>query len=128
MNVAVSYFDLMETRGDIVKRAISKSGLSKAALAKKLGVGRTTLYYKLDSEYLDYDFIIQVYQAIKRDISKDFPDLIKYVSGEPVEEYSNELKNCKEELESYKEKYIKLMEEHNQLLKEKQNRQSRQTG
>jgi uncharacterized protein Usg len=128
MNTSVSYFDLMKSRGDIVRKAIDQSGQSKALVAKKLGIGRTKLYYKLDQPDLDYDFIIQVYKVIKRDISKDFPDLIKFVVGEPVEEYSNALNNCKEELETYKEKYIKLMEEYTQVLKENQALQARQIG
>lgn len=135
-----TFFGFMEHRGDILRRAIDKSGNSKALIAKKMGISRNTLYYKLNRPDLDYDFIIEAYKILKQDIAKDFPSLTKFISsaspevGESMELnealpiYKSKLNDCLDEVDKWKSKYIELMEKHQLLLEQLAQQRARQTG
>lgn len=123
-----TYFDLMKHRGEIVRNAVQKSGHPKATLARKLGITRNTLYNRLDRPDLEWDFIIDVYAILKKEVAEDFPELSKYISHEPEPHHESALDECQKQLNEYKDKYIRLMEEYNEVLKQNRSLQARQTG
>jgi transcriptional regulator with XRE-family HTH domain len=138
MGMFFSYFESMQHRGDILRRRIDKSGYSKADIAKKLGISRNNLYYKLGKDDLEYDFLIEAYKVMKQDILEDFPELSKFIAT-PSAPHAQEpglayeptvvaLQDCRREVETWKNKYIQLMEEYNHVLKENRALQARQTG
>jgi hypothetical protein len=68
-------FGLVIHRGQIVEKAIYKSGYPITKLAKKLEITCNTLYNKLKDRNLDYRFIRKVGAIIFHDFSIDFPEM-----------------------------------------------------
>lgn len=103
----------MQHRGEIVKRAIRQSGYPISAIAKRLGRSRRWMYLMFDNTQIDLETVI----AIGNIIHHDFSDEIKELSGlnpnitDPENTYNNQTK------EYWKNKYLKLLEDYNDLLK-----------
>jgi predicted transcriptional regulator len=112
----------MEHRGEIVEGILRKSGVPIARVAKLLGVSRPTIYNKLDDMQLDYGFILRVGQIIKHDFTREFPDIFEHSQPEEVNEQlalpAASALPIEMELLEMQRKYITLMEEHLQLLRQ----------
>lgn len=123
----------MTDRGSIAQTALTKSGLSKKYVSERLNIDPKTLYNKLQRRDLEYDFIIELYKVIKMDVTEDFPELGKYVLNEEevpgaLKEYQaakSALDSSREEIEKWKNKYIQLLEEYSQVLKENKDLQAK---
>lgn len=100
-------------KGQVIQKAVKESGVAITQLAKKLGKSRQWIYNIFESSQVSVDVIIEVGKAIHHDFSNDFKQLKKYV--QPGENNKVEEDN----VEYWREKYIKLLEEYNQLLKKK---------
>lgn len=115
----------MKNRGSVAEQALIRSGLAKGLVAEKLHIDRRTLYNRLQRPDLEYDFIIRLYDVLRLDVTEDFPELGKYIENEDVTEAivedkvsKAELDSCLDEVDKWKNKYIQLLEEYNQVLKE----------
>lgn len=109
----------MQHRGEIVKKAVYQSGYSITKLAAKIGKSRRWVYLMFDNSNVSLDMIIRIGTIIHYDFSDDIREL-KHKSvkafGEGVRShYGNE----EETIDYWKDKYLKLLEEHTQLLKGK---------
>lgn len=126
-------FTSVKHRGEIVNKAIRESGYKVTSLAKRMGHSRKTLYRRLEEPNLNYDYIIDLYKVIKRNPTKDFPELSKYISHD-LESYSEEddsiylNKNPEEELKKCKEELNELRAEFIRVVKERDALRNRQTG
>jgi plasmid maintenance system antidote protein VapI len=100
-------------KGQVIQKAVKESGISITQLAKKLKKSRQSVYNIFDSQQVPLDMIIEIGKAIHYDFSKDFKQLKSYSSQSDatIAEDSN--------VEYWKQKYITLLEEYNQLLKSK---------
>lgn len=107
---------MSEHKGKKLLTAVNQSGYSKTEIAKKLGIGRATLYNYFERKDLEYDVIISVYNILKKEVTNDFPELKKFVEESPKVNENDALKSCQEELEEVTLKYYKLLEKHNNLL------------
>lgn len=112
--VQVKIFVTMQHRGEIVERAIRQSGYPISTIAKKLGRSRRWMYLMFDNTQIDLETVI----AIGNIIHHDFSDEIKELSSintntvaDPENAYNNQSK------EYWKNKYLKLLEDYNELLK-----------
>lgn len=107
----------MEHRGEIVKQAIYKSGYPITELAKKLGKSRRWMYLMFDNNNVSLDLVLQIGKIIHYDFSDEIKEFHPYqnVINEPATDYKRE----ESQVEYWKNKYLKLLEEYNELLKTK---------
>lgn len=108
-------------RGKILKNFIENltPKVSIASLARKLEYDRTTVYQHFGNDKLDYTTIMKYGKALKHDFSVEFPDMLQYMSTveEPLAEYRvTTVSEALQERDYWKDKYIALMEKHNELI------------
>lgn len=100
----------MKHRGEIIKEAVYKSGYPITELAKRMGKSRRWVYLIFENPTVSIDTIIQIGTIIHYDFSDIIATFKPYVLNEESSNYSNG--------EDYwKNKYLKLLEEYNELLK-----------
>jgi predicted transcriptional regulator len=109
----------MQHRGEIVKEAVYKSGLSITELAKRIGKSRRWVYLMFENHSVSIDVILQIGTIIHHNFTKDIEEFepIKKAFDRP----SSTTENVDLTGENWKNKYLQLLEEHNALLKEKLN-------
>jgi len=75
-------------------------------------VGETarTIYNKFDERNIPLDELLEIGKIISYDFSKEIPELKKLLQEPSVEYFT---------ADSVKDRYIKLLEDHNRLLSEK---------
>ncbi|WP_294673875.1 CRISPR-associated protein Cas4 [uncultured Fluviicola sp.] len=104
----------MQHRGEIVERAIRKSGYPISQIARKLGKSRRWMYLMFDNSQVDIESII----SIGKIIHHDFSDEIKELSVVNPDSFSEqESKYNKQNKDYWKNKYLKVLESYNALLK-----------
>jgi predicted transcriptional regulator len=102
----------MQHRGEIIKEAVYKSGFPITALAKRMGKSRRWVYLLFENPTVSIDTVLQIGTILHYDFSDEIETLKPYLLNEAPTSYSKE--------ETYwKNKYLKLLEEYNELLKKK---------
>ena len=106
----------MQHRGEILKEAIYKSGVPITELAKRMGKSRRWMYLMFENSNVSLDIVFQIGKLIHHDFSEDIKEFSpsKKVLHEPPTPYEKE-----EAVDYWKDKYLKLLEEYNLLLKKK---------
>jgi predicted transcriptional regulator len=107
----------MKHRGEIIKKAIYKSGIPITELAKRLGKSRRWMYLIYNDSTVSLDLVLQIGKLIHHDFSdsiKELPTSLK-VNESPTA-YEKEGISA----DYWKDKYLKLLEEYNLLLKKGQ--------
>lgn len=102
----------MQHRGEIIKKAIYNSGISITVLAYKLGKSRRWVYQMFDSCNVSLDTIIEIGNLIHHDFSIEIHELKLIISN-------NDFIENHQSADYWKNKYLKLLEEYNDLLKNK---------
>ena len=109
----------MQHRGEIIKKAIYQSGMSITLIAKKIGKSRRWMYQMFENNNVSLDLILEIGDVIHYDFSDEIRE-INYTKGNlqdnSIPPYG---KPANEEAEFWKNKYLNLLEEYNQLLKKK---------
>lgn len=109
----------MKKRGKIIESVVRKSNIPIAQVARKLGYERTAPYQHFKKDDLDLGIVLQYGKALNHDFSTDLPELLDYVSTvqEPLSSYkSMTLSEALSERDYWKDKYIKLLEKHNDMI------------
>jgi transcriptional regulator with XRE-family HTH domain len=102
----------MQHRGEIIKEAVYKSGFPITELAKRMGKSRRWVYLLFENPIVSIDTILQIGLIIHYDFSDKIETLKPNVLNDTSLSYFKE--------EAYwKNKYLKLLEEYNELLKKK---------
>ncbi len=103
----------MVHRGEIIEQVVRKSGIPIATIAKRLGKSRRWMYLMFENPEVPLEIIKRIGQITYYDFGKDFPILSNkiVVSSEEVAEYNTA------DADYWKDKYFKLLEEYNELLK-----------
>lgn len=104
----------MQHRGEIVEQAIRQSGFSITIVAKRLRKSRRWMYLMFDNPQIDIDTVLAIGTIIHHDFSEDIKELIPNRSNsfsDPADLYNGQTK------EYWKNKYLKLLEDYNELLK-----------
>jgi transcriptional regulator with XRE-family HTH domain len=102
----------MQHRGEIIKEAIYRSGCPITELAKRMGKSRRWVYLLFENSTVSIDMILQIGIIIHYDFSNQIEGLNSQTLTlrEPFPNY------LKEE-DYWKNKYLKLLEDYNDLLK-----------
>jgi len=100
----------LKHRGEILKKAISDSGMAITEIARRWGKTARTIYNKFDERNIPLDELLEIGKIISYDFSKEIPELKKLLQEPSVEYFT---------ADSVKDRYIKLLEDHNRLLSEK---------
>ena len=100
----------MQHRGEIIKEAVYKSGFPITELAKRMKKSRRWVYLLFENPLVSIDTILEIGSIIHYDFSEEIEVLRPNILNEAISLYSKE--------EDYwKNKYLKLLEEYNELLK-----------
>lgn len=108
----------MQHRGEIAEQAIRQSGFPITVIAKRLGKSRRWMYLMFDNPQVDIDTILAIGRIIHHDFSSEIKELntINHsVLIDPRDKYNDQSK------EYWKNKYLKLLEDYNELLKKVNN-------
>lgn len=108
-------------RGEILQYAVQQNELSITQIAKKAGYSRASYYNHIEDPHLSYEVLQRYGKAIKYDFTTEFDEMRKYVF-DGAEEYRLPPKTFEEALEErdyWRNKYLHLLERHNQLIEEK---------
>ena len=100
-------------KGQVIQKAVKESGISITQLAKKLKKSRQSIYNIFESQNISIDLILAIGNIIHYDFSKDFKQLKTYSTR------TDPMIAEEDNAEYWKQKYIALLEEYNQLLKNK---------
>jgi predicted transcriptional regulator len=102
----------MQHRGEIIKEAVYKSGFPITELAKRMGKSRRWVYLLFENPTVSVDTILHIGSIIHYDFTDEIEILKPHFFNDTPIDYSKE--------EAYwKNKYLKLLEEYNELLKKK---------
>lgn len=107
----------MEHRGEIIKDAVYKSGYSITELAKKLGKSRRWMYLMFENSNVSLDLVLQIGKIISYDFTNEIKEFNLFQSpiGESTDYQLNE-----SQADYWKNKYLKLLEEYNEILKKRE--------
>ncbi len=109
--------------GAIVEKAVRRSGISIAELARKVSVNRRSLYNWFAQETLSMDCICKIGFAIGHDFSNDFPEHISNAQFMQLKRFIESPQEVDpadfEKINFWKNKYISLLEQYNDLLVKK---------
>lgn len=101
-------------RGEIVEQAIRKSGIPIATIAKRLGKSRRWMYLMFENPDVSFEVVKRIGQIIYYDFHDDFPMLSG--KGHPYTDHPLQYET-RDNVEHWKNKYFRLLEEYNELLK-----------
>lgn len=107
----------MQHRGEIIKEAVYKSGISITDLSKRLGKSRRWMYLMFENNSVSLDIVLQIGNIIHHDFSKDIKEFNP--SQMNLQELQTIYKKEGADAAYWKDKYLKLLEEYNCLLKQK---------
>jgi predicted transcriptional regulator len=100
----------MQHRGEIIKEAVYKSGYPITELAKRMKKSRRWVYLLFENPMVSIDIVLEIGTIIHFDFSNDIE-----IFNIPV---SNKVSLDHHKEDNYwKNKYLKLLEEYNELLK-----------
>jgi hypothetical protein len=106
--------------GEILERAIRRSGNSISDVARLLNINRRSVYNWFNQQQLKPEIFYKIGHVIHYDFSVDLPDLFSpedfLVKPRLTVNYRGQLTEERENELSWKEKYIELLERHNALL------------
>jgi predicted transcriptional regulator len=107
----------MQHRGEIIKKAIYKSGYPITELAKRLDKSRRWMYLMFENNNVSLDIVLQVGKIIHYDFTEEIKEFNPYQNA--VDELTTDYQKNESQAEYWKNKYLKLLEEYNELLKKK---------
>lgn len=111
--------------GDIVERTIRRNSYSISELARVLNVNRRTVYNWFLQRNLKPDIIYRIGCALRHDFSEEFPHLFSKEEFNTVDQVKSGISERKTRTEEesglqntgqWKDKYINLLEEYNEML------------
>ncbi|WP_248282251.1 hypothetical protein [Mucilaginibacter robiniae] len=107
--------------GQIVEYTVRKGGYSISELSNELGVNRRSLYNWFKQAHLKSSIIYRIGNIIHHDFSTEFPELFSSTEFKKVRSTASDMapvpdRSSFEEKEVWKNKYLVLLEQYNQLL------------
>jgi plasmid maintenance system antidote protein VapI len=100
---------MAQHRGEIIENAVRQSGVSITKLAQRLGKSRRTMYNIFHDRDVPTELIFDISKIINYDFGKEF-----YTYGQ---NFLPSHKLSEQDADYWKNKYLRLLEEHNELLK-----------
>lgn len=105
-------------RGEIVEKAVRKSGISVAEIARRMNKSRRHIYNLFEKPDLSTDVILQIGRIIHYNFTEEIKDNV-FIESEMLDRVLsvvNESGAVYEVTQLWKEKYIDLLEKYNKLL------------
>ena len=101
----------MEHRGEIVEKAVRQSGYSITKLSIKMKKSRRWVYNTFENSQLSIDKILEIGKIINHDFSKEIKEINRSIQQNKIDPLE------KENAEYWKNKYLYLLEEHQELIR-----------
>ena len=105
----------MQHRGEIVKKAVYQSGYPITELAKRLSKSRRYMYLLFENRNVSLDIILLIGKIIHHDFKEEITELNSYQKA--INESASEYQEDESQVEYWKNKYLRLLEEYNEILK-----------
>ncbi|MFP5470047.1 MAG: helix-turn-helix domain-containing protein [Bacteroidia bacterium] len=100
---------MAQHRGEIIEKAVRQSGISITKLAQRLGKSRRTIYNIFQDKDVPVDLIVEISRIINYNFEKEIHNFAQ--KGRHFYEVQTT------DADYWKNKYLNLLEEHNELLK-----------
>ena len=106
-----------------MKAAVKKSGQKVDIVAKKAGYRRSTYYNHIREPELGWEKLEKYGIALQYDFTEDIPEMNKHILQDAPAKYTprtfeeaiRQLDKVRNKFDQLNEKYIQLIEEHNEL-------------
>lgn len=110
--------------GEIIEKVVRRNGYSISELARLAEVNRRSIYNWFNQQKLKPEVIYKIGCALRHDFSNEFPELFTSADFQQAFEIHKSVRAAavveeKERINYWKDKYINLLEEYNQLLTSK---------
>lgn len=105
----------MQHRGEIIRKAVYSSGYTITEIAKCLGKSRKWMYLMFENSNVSLDILLEIGKIIHYDFTdeiKEFNPSQKVLEKSPLDSKKED-----NDAEYWKNKYLRLLEEYNDLLK-----------
>jgi len=109
----------MQHRGELLKKAIEKSGIPKTRIVALTGRSRRWLYNQIERSDVPLDVLLELGKIIHHDFATEIPDLRSRSVSELSLAAETDSVPYPETAAYWKDKYLKLLEEYMLLLKNK---------
>jgi hypothetical protein len=106
--------------GETVELVVRRDNISISELSRRLNVSRRSIYNWFSQENLNFEIICKIGDALSHDFSVEFPELftkhhrlgqVKYFSDSRMSDFAED------SVQYWKDKYINLLEKHNDYLR-----------
>ncbi len=105
----------MQHRGEIIRKAVYNSGYTITEIAKCIGKSRKWMYLMFENSNVPLDIVLQIGKIIHFDFTVEIKEFNP--SQKVIEKSLLDSKKEDNDAEYWKNKYLKLLEEYNDLLK-----------
>ena len=110
-------FAMMQHRGEILETAIRQSGVPITRIVKKLSKSRRWLYNQFTRQDVSLDVFLEIGKLIHHDFSQDLNEFKPKARLSHLIEDANDNEYGNQSAQYWKDKYMHLLEEYNELLK-----------
>ena len=110
-------FAMMQHRGEILETAIRQSGVPITRIVKKLSKSRRWLYNQFTRQDVSLDVFLEIGKLIHHDFSQDLNEFKPNARRSHLIEDANDNEYGNQTAQYWKDKYMHLLEEYNELLK-----------
>ena len=110
-------FAMMQHRGEILETAIRQSGVPITRIVKKLSKSRRWLYNQFTRQDVSLDVFLEIGKLIHHNFSQDLNEFKPNARLSHLVEDANDNEYGNQSAQYWKDKYMHLLEEYNELLK-----------
>jgi hypothetical protein len=107
----------MQHRGEILETAIRQSGVPITRIVKKLSKSRRWLYNQFTRQDVSLDIFLEIGKLIHHDFSHELSEFKSNARRSHLVEDANDNEYGNQTAQFWKDKYMHLLEEYNELLK-----------
>ncbi len=107
----------MQHRGEILEKAIRQSGIPITRIVKKLSKSRRWLYNQFTRQDVSLDIFLEIGKLIHHDFSLELNEFKLNTRRSHLIEDANDNEYGNQTAQYWKDKYMHLLEEYNELLK-----------
>jgi len=105
----------MQHRGEIIRKAVYDSGYTITEIAKSIGKSRKWMYLMFDNSNVSLDIVLKIGKIIHYDFSQEIKEFSSFSTR--INSTTTSGENDETSPEYWKNKYLRLLEEYNELLK-----------
>jgi hypothetical protein len=107
----------MQHRGEILETAIRQSGVPITRIVKKLSKSRRWLYNQFTRQDVSLDVFLEIGKLIHHDFSQELSEFKSNARRTHLIEDAKDNEYGNQTAQFWKDKYMHLLEEYNELLK-----------